>query len=313
VLENSGNEVVGSFLNIPSMYHLDGEELICANGSRWAVQPEYRGYAAWLMDEHFNQSGVDLLVNTTVGPTATSVVSTFAERVPLGDWALRALRIIRYREFATRVLEMKRLPGARFAGPCAAFGLRLKDAAATTPLPALPPSTVGERLAHFDSRFDPFWDTLGRHNRQRLLAVRDWPTLNWHYGAPIRSGLIQIYTASRNGNLLAYCVLKEHSFAQLELRGLQIVDYQSIADETDYLPGLLRMALSGSGTPGVDILENLCLGLPEMRAFEHFASARYRRPSWSFYYQAPAPDLRARLRAPEVWCPSGYDGDTCYF
>ena len=37
VLENGDGEVVGSFLNIPSQYYLDGVELICASGSRSAM------------------------------------------------------------------------------------------------------------------------------------------------------------------------------------------------------------------------------------------------------------------------------------
>ncbi|HZZ52057.1 MAG TPA: hypothetical protein VFE65_34605 [Pseudonocardia sp.] len=313
VLENDDGEVVGSFLNIPSRYYLDGVELICASGSRWAVQPEYRGYASWLMDEHFNQPGVDLLINATASPTATPVLSNFAERVPVGDWANRAVRIIKYRNVASEVLEMKRLPGQRVAGPVLAGGLRVKDLALTPRLPELPRGVVGETLVQFDSRFDSFWTTLVQQNWHKLLAVRNQRTLEWHYGGPLRSGSLLICTASRNGVLLAYCVLKEHSFERLNLQSMQIIDYQTVADDLDLLPGLLRLALDHPRAAQVDIVESLCVGLPELRGFERAATLRYRRPSWSLYYQASGSDLQERLQSPEVWCPSGYDGDTSYF
>src|SRR5271165_3742254 len=66
VLEDAEGRVVGSLTNIPSLCHFHGNELICANGRSWAVAPEYRGFALWLMDEYFNQPGADLFLNTTV-------------------------------------------------------------------------------------------------------------------------------------------------------------------------------------------------------------------------------------------------------
>src|SRR5262249_14863422 len=67
VLLDGAGRVAGSLTNIPSCYRFRGRELIAANGRAWAIAPDYRGFALWPMDEYFNQPGVDLFINTTVG------------------------------------------------------------------------------------------------------------------------------------------------------------------------------------------------------------------------------------------------------
>jgi hypothetical protein len=312
VLEDAAGKVVGSFTNVPSLYQFRGTERICANGNRWSVLPEYRGYASWLMDEYFNQERVDLLINTTVGEAATQVVSSFADRVPLGDWQTRAFRIILYGEFALRILQKKRIPAARALATPAALGLRIKDALLSTSLPPSPTSVDIAAVQRFGDEFDPFWKELVRQNQEKLLAVRDSQTLNWHFGGAIRAGQLQIYIATRGRLLLGYCVLSPHSYSQLGLRSLRIVDYQTVEEDTDLLPGLIRTALERGGANGVHILEILGCGIPKMRAFEQFARARSTKASWSFYYRTTDPELEAELRNAEVWDPSGYDGDASY-
>jgi len=85
VLEDSAGKIVGTVTNIPSLYHIDGAEKICANGHCWVVQNEYRGYATMLMDEYFNQE-TDLVLSAKVGPAATPIWSAYANRIPVGDW-----------------------------------------------------------------------------------------------------------------------------------------------------------------------------------------------------------------------------------
>ena len=70
LLENADGRLVGSLVNIPSIYQFRGQELLCANGRGWVVDPAYRSFALSLMGEYFGQSDVDLYVNTTVGPNA---------------------------------------------------------------------------------------------------------------------------------------------------------------------------------------------------------------------------------------------------
>ena len=86
VLENSDGRLVGSLLNIPSLYKFRGADLICANGRGWVVDREYRGFALSLMGEYFSQTNVDLFVNTTVGLVAVPVIQMLSDRIPRGDF-----------------------------------------------------------------------------------------------------------------------------------------------------------------------------------------------------------------------------------
>ena len=118
--------------------------------------------------------------------------------------------------------------------------------------------------------------------------------MNWHFDSAIRSGQLQIYIATRGRLLLGYCVLSPYSYSQLGLRSLRIVDYQTVEEDTDLLPGLIRTALERGGANGVHILEILGCGIPKMRAFEQFARARSTKASWSFYYRTTDPELEGR-------------------
>ena len=75
VLEDGGGRLVGSLVNIPTLYTFRGRELVCANGRGWVATPEVRGFALCLMDEYFNQPGADLFINTTVAPNAAPVLA----------------------------------------------------------------------------------------------------------------------------------------------------------------------------------------------------------------------------------------------
>jgi hypothetical protein len=312
VLEDTAGEVVGSFSNVPSLYHFRGADRVCANGNRWSVLPEYRGYAAWLMDEYFSQQRVDLLINTTVGAAATQVISSFAERVPLGDWQTRAFRVLRYSEFALRILRHRHIPAARALAAPAGFGLRAKDALLSKSLPARPAAVTVSAVRCFGGEFDTFWTELVRRNPEKLLAVRDSQALNWHFGAAIRAGRLRAYTATRGQSLLGYCVLSEYDYSELGLTSLRIVDYHSVDEDADLLPGLVRAALEHCAKTGVHLIETLGSGIPKMCSFEQFARARSVKSSWSFYYHATDPDLEVELRNADVWDPSGYDGDASY-
>jgi hypothetical protein len=311
VMEDLGGQVVGSMTNVPSLYRFRGRELICANGRDWVVAPKYRGFALWVMDEYFSQQGPDLFINTTVKETAMPAVSTFAARVPLGDWESTAYWVTGYRDFARRALEKVGLPAV---GPLAlplAAALRLKDALFAKRLPAPPAGVEIEVCGCFDSRFDLFWEELVRQHPEKLLGARDSRTLSWHFARPLRRGRLWIFTASRQGLLRGYCIVKRQDLGE-GLRRLRLVDYQTVEKDADLLPGLLEAALRRSAAEGFCVLEHLGCGLPKMRSFDRFAPYRRKLPAWPFYYHAPDAALAAELRVPEVWDPSVYDGDASY-
>jgi hypothetical protein len=310
VLEDVDGQVIGSFSNIPSMYYFQGTECLSGNGKSWHVLPGYRGrgYALWLVTALVNQEQPEITMITTIGAAATPIVSRLLSRVPLGDWSRRSFRILRYQDFARRALIRKGVPAtAALTRPLAA-GLRARDALFAARLQPVPRVFDVEYAEHFDHRFDRFWEELRRRNPGKLLGVRDSAALNWRFGGAIREGRMKVWTASRGGLLRAYCIINEHMYPGFEAQSLRIMDYQTVVNETDLLPGLLRVALTGYERSGAHILEMLGSGLPKMRSFEKFARAGADKP-WSFYYHSVDTSLATVLRRPEVWDASGFDGD----
>jgi hypothetical protein len=311
VLEDSAGGIVGSVLNVPSLYNFRGRELICANGRAWCASAEYRGFALMLMDEYFNQEGADLFVNTTVGPMALQILNELSVRVPTGDWESVAYFITGYRGFARKALEKLRVPmSGLFAGP-AGMALRLKDAIAGKSFPAAPAGVVIEQAVDFDSRFDDFWRELLRMNSGKLLAVRDRASLAWHFSIPLRRKRLWIVTASRNGRIGAFCIFKRHDQAQ-GIRRMRLIDFQTIEPESDLLPALLKTAIGRCAAEEIDILDHLGCGLPKMRRFEELTPYRQKLSNWPFYYRATDPALHKELAAAEVWDPSSFDGDASF-
>ncbi len=105
LLEDIGGRLVGSLLNVPTLYTFRGRELVCANGRGWAVRPEFRGFAPQLINEYFNQAGAQIFINTTVGPAASPLTSIFCDRMPLGDFQTIAFWVTGYRDFAKKALQ----------------------------------------------------------------------------------------------------------------------------------------------------------------------------------------------------------------
>ncbi len=311
VLEDLSGRVVGSLANVPTRYVFRGQELIAATGRAWVVKSEYRGVALWLMEEYFFQENADLFINTTVNSQAVEAFSTFGStRVPLGDWQSAAFWVTNYRGFARSALRIKGLPWPEVMMYPAAAALRLKEALTVkAPRATFNPFRVDE-VDSFGPDFDAFWGELVARNPEKLLAVRDAPTLRWHFAGALRDGHVRVLTASRTGLLRAYCILKRQDHPPSGLVRMRLVDYQSLESDVDMLAGLLPHALRRCVADRIHVLEHVGADLPKMQRFDCFAPYRRKLGSWPFFYQAVAPALDAALRTPEVWDPSAFDGDS---
>ncbi len=311
VLEDGGGKIVGSVMNVPSLYRLGDRQLLCANGRAWVAAPEYRGFSLMLMDEYFNFEGADLFINTTVGPMAVEILSALSSRLPLGDWESIAYWVTGYSGFARRALEKMNVPLRGVLAAPAGLALRLKDALAQKPFPDAPGGFAIDMIGEFDSRFEDFWQQLLRQNPQKLLAARDVASLAWHYAIPLRRKRLWIATATRNGRLVAWCVFKRHDQAQ-GIQRIRLIDFQTVEPDADLLPPLLHAALKRCAAENIDILDHLGCGLPKMRRLDELAPYRQKASNWPFYYRTNDPALQQSLAHPEIWDPSSFDGDASF-
>lgn len=289
VLETPSGEIVGNFGTVRTRYKLRGDDVVAAAGRAWIVTAAYRGFALQLLDEYFNQPGVDVFINNAVSAPAVASFELFSRRVPLGAWESMTYWI---------------------TGP----------AERTVPVtPQGRGSYAVETSDRFDGRFDEFWNELLRQNPARLLAERNARALAWHFNVAMRHGRLHVVTASRNRQLRAYCILTRHEhpfqlppFPRRDtrgVRGMRLVDYQSIEPDVDLLPELLAAALRRCAAEGLSMLEHFGQGVPKMRAVDDRAPYRTCLTNWKFFYRAADPRLDAQLAEPARWDPSAYDGE----
>ncbi len=309
VLEDDTDRIVGHLANVPTLYTLDGQQLVAVTGRAWVVAAEYRGAALWLMDEYFSQPGVDLFINTTVNAHAVDAFTTFgSRRVPIGNWESAAFWITSHREFARTALRLKHIPLPRLLSRPAGAALRLKDFLLGRS-PRNGSAHTIDCIYSFDPRFDLLWKSLAKLHPDRLLCQRDLRSLNWHFAGPLRTRSLQIFTATSNNLLRAYCILKRQDHPPSGLKRMRLVDYQNVDPDCDHLPALLHAALARCIDDEVHTFEHVGCDLLKMVAFDRHAPYRRKLPAWPFYYQATNPILHDRLGHPGIWDPSSYDGD----
>jgi hypothetical protein len=292
------------------MYVMGGRRLIAATGRAWVVREQYRGIALWLMDEYFNQSGVDLFINTTVNSRAVDPFKAFGSlAVPTGDWESAAFFITNYRGFAAAALRIKHFPLPGLLWPFAASVLKMKDMLCSSRPARASDGLVIEQAGEFDGQFDNFWQELQRQNPAKMLGVRDCQTLTWHFAGSLRTAHAWILTASRGGLMRAYAVLKRQDHPQSRLTRIRLVDYQTIEPDVDTLSPLIDFALRKCVNDRIHVMEHVGCNLPKMRIFDRHAPYRRRLPAWPYYYKASDLAVEEALQQPLAWDPSSYDGD----
>ena len=306
VLED-GERIVGCLTNVPLPYTFRGRKLLAATGRGWAVEDEYRSYALLLMDEYFNQEGVDVFLNNTVNAKAAEAFSTFGSmRVPVGDWNSAAFAVTAHREFAESALRIKNIPQAKLLSYPAGLVLAMKDHFRAQ---AIPKSDIDVVLVHdFDQRFDVFWEMLSQRS-SALLAVRSRDALRWHFAPFLEKGRLWIFTAARNGNIDAYAVFQRRDEPQYGLKRMRMVDFQACDWHDQYCAAFMRRAYDECSAQGIHVLEHVGCDLEKTRVFERAAAYRRKLPGWSFFYSAKGEKLAGELAQTEAWAPSSYDGD----
>lgn len=308
VLENEQGRIVGSIGNVPALYELAGTEILAATGRAWAVEPEYRSFALFLLSEFFAQSKPQLFLNTTVNNLAVSAFTSCGSlRVPVGDWDHAAYFVSNYQGFARAGMRVKGLPFAGALSFPVGWALFLKDRLTGRALPSA--SLRVEEATSFDWRFDELWSRLRARHRARLMGVRTSQALEWHFGSALAKRRLWIHTVSEGSDLLAYAIFLQKDHKESGLRRMRLVDFQAGAHEESCLAAILQHTLDRCACAGVHALEHVGCGLNKTRLFDAHAPYRRRLPAWPFYYQGMGA-LSAKLADPANWDPSSFDGDS---
>jgi hypothetical protein len=310
VLENEDNLVVGYLANIPLWYELEGQKVIVAASHAWVVDSRYRKYSILLLNNCFNQQNVDVYLSTSSNRQSCGILAMFNSRVPVGAWDESLFWITDYRGFASSWIAMKAAPSLRPLTYALSGALFLRDLSAGNVLPATRIGVEVEFHEAFDERFDVFWENLRRQKSQFFLAVRSREVLQWHFKYALLRNEVWILTIADGSDLAAYAIFCRQDNAKFGLERMRLVDFQVLNGDTALLLPMLRCALLKCREQGIHMLEYIGVG-PEVR--EVLATLRPHRrklPSWLYYYAAANENLASRLKNPEIWNPSCFDGDS---
>jgi hypothetical protein len=308
VLEDEDHRIVGSMGNIPVSYEFQGRSILAAAGHCWVAEPEYRSAALVLLDHLLDQPGVDLFVNTSLGPAAIPNLSAYqCPRVPVGIWDESAFWITHYQGFLESVLVLRNYPLAHSLSYPLSAAVFLKERLTKRAWPA---SDVEVKVCSaFDERFDEFWVELKSRNPHLLLAVRTREVLEWHYQSQRLSNRLCIATVVDGTRLVAYAVFDRRDRPGMGLKRLRLVDFQSLDDAPTLLVPLLSWALRKCREEGIHALECFGRWLEKGELLDTIAPYRRRLPNWRFVYRVNDLGLAESLKHPRVWAPTLYDGD----
>lgn len=307
VLENPSSQTVGFIGNIPLEYYLHGKRLTASAGCSWVVDEEYRGYAAWLMDNYFRHPAA-LYLNTTVAQTAAPTFTQFGSlRVPVGAWDARAFAITNYRGFVQSVLRLYRIPVAGFLGALLAPLLFLSDKLKSKPVPSAPRADLSV-VDGFDQRFDFFWEQMKDKFPTILLGDRSADALNWHFGPALARGDVWTITQDAGGGIRAYAIFVRRDRPEIGLTRMRLADFQSLDGNNTLLIPMLEWAISRCRRDGVHVLEMVGYER-ENEQLLHLLPHRQTLPAWQYYYLAKNRALATALADVQAWRPYPYDGD----
>jgi len=307
VLEDDDAGVVGTLSNIPMEYELNGQRLLAAVASSYAVDREHRNSSLRLALTYVGQSKVDLWMSATANLSAGQVYAAMKLKPmpqPYPDQI--TFWICGYLGFAGSALHKKKVWGAG--------GLRFPLGAALWCKDLLrrrikrPDAGKVGVVESFDSRFDAFWDVL-RQRPNRLRAVRDRAALAWHFKSALLNKAASILVLEESGHLVGYLVLVRRDDKGSGLRRYHIVDLQVSEDGPQQAQALALEAMRLAREEGVHVVELMGFNALKHRWLEPLRPRRRQLGYCPFFYKLKNPAMFPALDQPEAWDPCWFDGD----
>jgi hypothetical protein len=287
--------------------------LLAATTRAWVVDTPYRSFSPLLLATYFQQRNVDLFLSTTVNAQSAPAYRTFGIPVPKGAWDRTLFWVTHYQGFMESFLRQKgkEVMAKPLSYPVSA-GLFLRDQFKKSRLTKNEDSVAVVPCAGFDERFESFWAVLRKKKSNLLLAVRSREVLGWHFKFALQRGAAWIYVVEGDSGLAAYAVFLRSDYQQIGLKRMRLVDFQCLEQERsqDVFMAMLQAASNRCREESIHMLEFIGLA-PELEKRLEQASPHQRElSSWLYCYKASNPSLAEKLKQPQVWEPSLFDGDS---
>ena len=313
VIENSENTIVGYTAWIPLSYHFEGRELSSASGWGMAVDMPYRGHTPALMRRVVNPDTGEFLLDASAKPNVARILDKTLERrgiggrIPAGDWDNAWFWITNYQGFTASAITARKFPSI-LSYP-AAFAMWVRDQARGGHSWAKDKHPELEVCSNFDERFDVFWEELKRTYPNRLLATRSREVLEWHFRYAMKAGKVWIVAIRDKGKIAAYSIFRRQDNRSLNLTRMRLIDFQSLNPNNRLVIPTLAWALGRCREERIHMLEAYGFRADKQRVINSLSPLRRPLPAWCFFYVTFNAELRQKLKNPDLWDPSHFDGD----
>ncbi|MGH9498780.1 MAG: hypothetical protein ACRD3L_06520 [Terriglobales bacterium] len=306
VAENEQQEIVGYMGSIPFRCHFKGQDLVAATPHAMAMDPAHRGIAGFFLKRCSRLPADVFLVSTANEFSAKFNVAMRTARTP-GNWDRSAFWITDYQGFLASACVKKGWPRLLSFPAASAFSIR--DRLARTYSWTRQHDIEVGTCAHFDERFDLFWEELKRAYPERLLTARSSEDLQWHFKYGVAEKRVWITTIEEGSRLVAYAVFLRQDKPDIQLKRVRLIDFQVLNRNSQLLAPMLSWAVRRCQQEGIHMLEAFSMRADKQSVINGLAPRRRRLPAWLYFYRATSKALTAELQDPNAWDPCQYDGD----
>lgn len=266
-----------------------------------------------LLSPFYRQTNVDIFLGTSVNSQSGIASSLFKNvRVPVGAWDRTLFWITHARGFTESFFAKKEWNFAKPFSYPVSLGLSLRDRVRGSGFRKGESNLDVMQLEGFDEKFDDFWAELRKRKAGLLLGVRNRETLAWHFKFALQRHEVWIYALHNAGRMAGYAVFLGQGREQVGLSRVCLVDFQCLDEEksSGFFMAALWAAFERCRQASMHMLE--LIGLPPaLETKAELAAPHHRRlDNWMYFYKANDGALAAKLRNPEVWEPSLFDGDS---
>ena len=309
VLENDSDELCGYLGNIPLLYELNGKKLIIASGHVWVVDIAYRQHSILLINQYFNQTNADILLNTTAGNERTrKVFSAYkAQQIPVESYDVSYFRITNYHHFLYSFIKKKKALFINLFSYLLYPLLKVVDK--TIKAKYVLTKTPSEICCYdnFTNRFDVFWEKLKKNNN-KLLCVRDSKSLNWHFKYALIDNKIWILVREKEEKIIGYAILMRDDKKEINLKKIQLVDLQVMGEIHKTTSMLIMAALRRCYREDIHMLEMIGFNAQKRDIARKYLPFK-RKLTVLPFYKVMNSQLEYGLKNPDIWDISLYDGD----
>jgi hypothetical protein len=297
LLLEAGGEIVGTCLNLPMMYELDGFPVRAVLGAGAAIDPAYRSKSLMLLGKGLRQKEADVCIVGSANAAVSQLLTVIARRIPSPDSDVPLLWPTDYRAFASAVLKRRNVPAESLLAMPAGIVLRIADLfrrkRGSTRIDV-------ELSQHFDDRFDAFWERL-RKGPRRLRAIRNRANLEWRFRREMRKGNVQVVMARSGRELQGYVVLVRANRDEFGFAVHEVADLQAVGDDPNVIQPLLLQALTVAKGDRSGMLKLRGWNAGKRTAAVELGPHSYRYPLWQAYYSNANAALSSSLATADVW------------